>query len=315
MISKPKHIVSTSLALLLSLTALPTFLHAEPFAYVPNEGAGTVSVIDTATDKVVAELPGGSKPRGLAVGIDRHWLYVSDQPHNRLQLVDIGGGALGATVALGESPEGVSISPDAVEGKNDIAVIDTRTNALAFSIKVHGKNPEHAVFSPNGRLLVVSAEEGEAVDIIDFAARKQVAQVAVGARPRGIGFLPDSSRAYVATENANEVFVIDTERFAIVTRIKAGLRANGIAVHPSGKQVYVSNGGDANVSVIDTASNQVVATIPVGQRPWNMALTPDGKKLYVANGRSNSVSVIDTANRVKLRDIPVGKLPWGVVIR
>jgi YVTN family beta-propeller protein len=224
-------------------------------------------------------------------------------------------------VALGESPEGVSISPDgrwvvaAVEGKNDIAVVDTRSNALAFSIKVHGKNPEHAVFSPNGRLLFVSAEEGDAVDIIDFAGAQAVAQVAVGARPRGIGFLPDSSRAYVATENANEVFVIDTEKFCHRRPRQGRTARQRHRRAPDGKQVYVSNGGDASVSVIDTASNQVVATIPVGQRPWNMALTPDGKKLYVANGRSNSVSVIDTASRVKLRDIAVGKLPWGVVIR
>ena len=109
MIFKPNHIASTAFAL---LAALPPFLHAEPFAYVPNEGAGTVSVIDTATDQVVAELPGGSKPRGLAVGANSRWLYVSDQPKNSLQLVDLGARALGAVVALGESPEGVSISPD-----------------------------------------------------------------------------------------------------------------------------------------------------------------------------------------------------------
>src|SRR5438067_913514 len=82
LISKPNR--TATLALLLSLAAPPALLHAEPFAYVPNEGSGTVSVIDTATDRVVAELPGGSKPRGMAVGIDRHWLYVSDQPNNRL---------------------------------------------------------------------------------------------------------------------------------------------------------------------------------------------------------------------------------------
>jgi YVTN family beta-propeller protein len=167
------------LAALALLAALPT-LQAAPggaLAYVPNEGSGTISVIDTGTDEVVAELPGGSKPRGLAVGPDRRWLYVSDQPKNALQLVDLRARALGPAIALGESPEGVGMSPDghwvvaAVEGKNEIAVTDTRSNALAFSIKVKGKNPEHAVFSPNGRLLFVSAEEGEAVDIIDFSAR------------------------------------------------------------------------------------------------------------------------------------------------
>jgi len=34
--------------------AAPLAAPAAPFAYVPNEGSGTLSVIDTATDQVVA---------------------------------------------------------------------------------------------------------------------------------------------------------------------------------------------------------------------------------------------------------------------
>ena len=41
---------------------------AAPVAYVPNEKSGTISVIDTETDSVVAEIKAGDKPRGL-VGI------------------------------------------------------------------------------------------------------------------------------------------------------------------------------------------------------------------------------------------------------
>ena len=62
--------------------------YAAPFAYVPNEGSGTISIIDTATDKVVGDMTAGKKPRGLAVSGD--WLYVSDQPNNSLQLIRVG---------------------------------------------------------------------------------------------------------------------------------------------------------------------------------------------------------------------------------
>jgi YVTN family beta-propeller protein len=158
------------------LAALPLPLHAEPFAYVPNEGAGTMSVIDTATDQVVAELPGGSKPRGLAVGVGQP-LAVCQRPAEQQPAAGRPRRRkLGATVALGESPEGVSISPD---GRWVVAAVEARTRSRwstrapmrwRFRSPVHGKNPEHAVFSPNGRLLFVSAEEGDAVDIIDFTA-------------------------------------------------------------------------------------------------------------------------------------------------
>ena len=184
--------------------ALPTATSAAPFAYVPNEGSSSLSVIDTATDQVVAEIPTGKKPRGTVISLDGRTAYVSDQPNNQLVMVDLVKRKQSGTIALGESPEGVGISPDgrwlavAVEESNDVAFVDTRTNRKAFVVRVSGKNPEHAVFTPDGKYVFVSAEEGEAVNVIDFARRADVAQIPVGDRPRGIGFSPDSRMAYVA---------------------------------------------------------------------------------------------------------------------
>ena len=227
-----------ALTLVMPLAAL-----AAPFAYVPNEGSGSLSVIDTATDQVVGEIAAGKEPRGIVVSADGRTVYVSDQPNNQLVVVDIASRKATGVIALGESPEGVGISPDgrwvaaAVEETNNVAFVDTRTQRKAFVVKVRGKNPEHAVFAPDGRHVFVSAEEGEAVDVIDVARREQVAQIAVGARPRGIGFSPDGKRAYVAAENSNEVYVLDAVGFSVVAKIKAGLRSNGIAVQPDGKRV------------------------------------------------------------------------------
>lgn len=292
-----------------------------PLAYVPNEGSGSLSIIDTSRDALIGEIPAGKKPRGTVITRDGLTAYVSDQPNNRLLVIDLAQRRVSGDIALGESPEGVGLSPDgrwvvaAVEERHEVVFVDTQQRRKAFTVPVKGKNPEHAVFSPDGTLLFVSAEEGDAVDIIDVAARRQVAQVAVGARPRGIGFSPDGRRAYVAAENSSELFVIDVASRSVLKRLAAGTRANGITVHPDGRQVFISNGGDASVSVLDAEKLEIVATIPVGQRPWNMALTPDGRKLYVACGRSHAVSVIDVQRRERLADIAVGKLPWGVAIR
>ena len=130
-----------------------------PFAYVPNEKSGTLSIIDTADDTVVAEIKSGDKPRGLAVSKDGKTLYVSDQPNNSLVKIDLEQRVAVGTVELGESPEGVSISPDgkwvaaASEISNSINFIATKTNKKMFAVKTKGKNPEHAVFSPDGKWL------------------------------------------------------------------------------------------------------------------------------------------------------------------
>ena len=52
------------------------------FAWVTNERAGTVTVFDTATDKVVATLNArGARPRGLQLTADGKRLYVAPERH------------------------------------------------------------------------------------------------------------------------------------------------------------------------------------------------------------------------------------------
>ena len=197
---------------------------------------------------------------------------------------------------------------------SEVVLIDTATLAVHRRIKIKGKNPEHAVWSPDGKLIYVSAEEADSVDIIDVARGEVVKSVKVGDRPRGIGFLPNGTRAYVAAENADVVNVFDTATNDVITRIKAGKRTNGILVTPDGKRVFATSGGDGTVQAIDPESNTIIAATPIGKRPWNMAITPDGGKLYVACGRSNAVAVVDARTNQKIAEIPVGQLPWGVAI-
>ncbi|MBU3709591.1 MAG: hypothetical protein FGM20_10875, partial [Burkholderiaceae bacterium] len=66
----PKSLVAT-----LALLVLPLCAVCAPFAYVQNEKSGSVSVIDTATDEVVADIKAGDKPRGAALSADGRWLY------------------------------------------------------------------------------------------------------------------------------------------------------------------------------------------------------------------------------------------------
>ena len=55
---------------LLAVAAVAPHATGAPLAYVSNEGSGTISVIDTATDKVAATITTGGKPRGIALSLD-----------------------------------------------------------------------------------------------------------------------------------------------------------------------------------------------------------------------------------------------------
>jgi YVTN family beta-propeller protein len=293
-------------------------------AYVGNQGNGTVSLIDTATDAVIRTLPDqgsiGAKVQAVVTSSAPTRSFVVDAGGNALVVIDVASGRIQARLQVGKAPEGASLSPSGktiavcVEDDNQVALVDVATATVTRKIRTQGRNPEHCVFSGAERWRVTSNENSGNLDLIDFKKGRSVDVITVPGHPRGIAWLPNQPIAYVANEDTGAVDVINIEQRAVVQSIKTGLRPAGALASADGQRVFVSNGGDGTVSVIDTATRQVVATIPVGKRPWNMALTHDGKKLYVPNGRSNSVSVIDTASSAVVKEIGVGSLPWGVAI-
>jgi YVTN family beta-propeller protein len=69
--------VAASATLLLASSA-----HAQ-LAYVANEKSGTLSIIDTTTDRVIGDIPAGKKPRGMALSRDGGRLYVTTSRRTR----------------------------------------------------------------------------------------------------------------------------------------------------------------------------------------------------------------------------------------
>jgi YVTN family beta-propeller protein len=293
-------------------------------AYVGNQGGGTISLIDTATDEVIRTLPDqgkiGEKVQAVITNRAQTRSFVVDAAGDTLVVIDLASGRIQARLAVGKAPEGASLSPSGktlavcVEDDNVVALVDVATAKIIKKIHTQGTNPEHCAFSGDERWLMTSNENSDNVDIIDLHAGRSIALVSSTGHPRGIAWLPNRPIAYVAQEGGGGVDIVNVEQRSVVQFIKTGLRPAGVIASADGSRVFVSNGGDATVSAIDPTTQKVIASIPVGKRPWNMALTHDGKKLYVANGRSHSVSVIDTASLAGIKEIVVGELPWGVSI-
>src|SRR3954466_16193505 len=137
----------TLLAALLALCVAGTGdAAAAPFAYVPNEGSASISVIDIATDAVVDTWKLARRPRGIAVSRDGARLYVSDQTANALVVIDTARKAEVGRVALGDSPEAIYLSPDgkwlsaAIEENDTVLLIDTAKLSIAKRIRMRGKN-------------------------------------------------------------------------------------------------------------------------------------------------------------------------------
>ncbi len=159
---------------------------AAPDAYVASCGSssacggnGTVSVIDTATDTVVATVDVGVNPTAVAVSPDGSRVYVAN----------------GCSTC---SKDGT------------LSVIDAANNTVVGSPITVGGHPAGVVVSPGGSRAYVANSYSDTVSVIDTAADTVVATVDVGGFPIAVAVSQDGSRLYVANNGSGTVSVIDT---------------------------------------------------------------------------------------------------------
>src|SRR5262249_1410984 len=105
---------------------------AKPFAYVTNSTSDTVSVIDTATNTVVATVPVGRLLRGVARAPDGTRAYVANEFSDTVSVIDTATNPVVATVPVGRFPLWVAITPDGTRAyvtnfRDTVSVIDTAT--------------------------------------------------------------------------------------------------------------------------------------------------------------------------------------------
>jgi YVTN family beta-propeller protein len=247
---------------------------------IANQFEHTMLIIDPATGEELAR---------IVVGVNGH--EVAASPDGRFAFVPIYGNS--------------GVGRPGTDGAT-IDVIDLRTRKLDSTIDL-GKplRPHRAAFGPDG-MLYVTAELDKAVDVLDPASRKVIAEIPTGAiESHMIAIAPDGSRAYTANVGAGSVSVLDLKKRSLITVIPIAKTVQRISISPDGKWVFTHDQGEARIAVIDTATNKIARWIPVPAVVYSSSPTPDGRKL-VANAPSGKLFVIDLASsKVELSfDIP-----------
>lgn len=81
---------------------------------VANGGANNVSVIDTITNRVIATIPVGKSPHGIAVGErdGRLLVHVGNRGEKSLSIIDVKSNRVVESENLGVHPEHLTASPD-----------------------------------------------------------------------------------------------------------------------------------------------------------------------------------------------------------
>lgn len=310
-----------------------------PAAFVVNGGAGTISVINLAEEKVKEQisLNGATYP---------HHIYL--HPNYSIAAIAITGTDLSAGHA-GHS--------NVVAGLK-IQIIDTRTGQILKEIGLP-KLPHNAIFNSNGSELWVGQMDTSQSHILIYETQKFELKktIAVGRGLSEVTFSNGGDKAFATNTLDHTVSIINPYTYQVEKVIPVGKDPVGAWPGKDGN-MYVDNELSKDVHVLSVASGMVVDTIPLGFKPgyvaqqingevwvsdasngrvviysqsgaeWlirfsittgpdahAIAFAEDGTKAYVTNQGGATVSVIDVATHTKIQDIPVGYMPNGIQLK
>jgi YVTN family beta-propeller protein len=143
--------------------------------------------------------------------------------------------------------------------------------------------PVELKFSPDGQRIYVVCEGNGSVLVVDARARRVVAQVKVGRKPRGLAISPDGKTLYVSNSWSDTVSEIDTGSLQVRRTLKSGWGPVGLTTDRSGKYLYVANSVGNDVSLFDLTTGAEIKRFMTQRYPEQILLSRDGRRVYVSN--------------------------------
>ena len=134
-------------------------------AYVANQLSGSVSVIDTVTNTVVATIPlvaNTDSPMGVAITPDVKYAYVTKGNPNTVSVIATATNLVVATIPVGNGSAKIAVTPDGkyayvtIPGDNTVLVIATASNTVVGSPIPVGNSPSGVAITPDGTHVYVA---------------------------------------------------------------------------------------------------------------------------------------------------------------
>lgn len=214
------------------------------------------------------------------------------------------------------------------------------TDSLILGAKKAGeagkRYPAGIALSPDGRLLYVAENLGDALAVVDTETGRVRARFATERYPYGVAVAPDGT-VYVSAWGGRTVSVFSPipggDGVAPAARIVVARHPSALLLNKDGSRLFVASGSTDRVVVVDTKTRSVIAELldpppggpAEGSTPNALALSEDGKRLYVAEADNNAIGVFDLSARVSnvgtasgsdrlAGRIPTGWYPAGLLV-
>ena len=213
--------------------------------YASATDARQLLTIDSRTGRVLNRAPAGEYPDGLVYDPAVRHVFVSDESGGIEAVFDAAGRRI-ATVQLGGDAGNVQYDPGSgrvladVQSRNQVAVIDPRSNRVVRRVGLPGCDHPHGLNVDAPRRLAFVACDGNArLLTLDLETMKVVGSMQVGESPDVLAFDTSLRRLYVAAESG--VVTVAAERGRRLAKLGQGRLASSahtVAVDPATHLVY-----------------------------------------------------------------------------
>ncbi len=308
---------------------------------VANPDSDSLTLLDTASLQVVAEVPVGRSPRAVSIDPAGARAFVTGRLDDSLTVVDLvrwrvvgsrqvedePAGVVadaGGRVYVAASGAGRLLAYDA-RGLSLLAAVDTEPSPEALALTADGRTLL-VTHSASGRLTVMDAETLSVRRVIATTGDANLATAVTLDEAAGLAYLP-ATRANAS----NPALLFDTTLLPIVAvvDVAAGRElpqrriAIDIADRPASRpaaallaagRLWVVHAGSGDLSVIDLATGRAITHLDVGENPTGIVLAPDGATAYVHASLDGAVTAIDVATLSVRAVAPVTRSPLPVAV-
>src|SRR6266566_1158103 len=248
---------------------------------VVSVASNSVTLIDTATNKIKGKVYVGRSPHEVFFTPDGRELWVTVRGENYVSVI------------------------------NPLQMKETRRIEMA-------NGPGMTMFGPDGRYAFVCSSFTPELTVLDAAAHSIIKRVQQ-ASPfcPNIAVSPENDEVWITLKDVGKVQVFDAKPpFEQKAVLDTGPITNHVnfANNHNGKFAYVTIGGSNEVKVFRRgATPELVATIPVGNLPHGIWPSGDGSRVYVALENGEHCVGIDTVTNKVIANIPIGQTTQALV--
>ncbi|MEZ4377018.1 MAG: hypothetical protein R3B35_01885 [Gemmatimonadales bacterium] len=275
---------ASRLAMLAVMAQVPSL--AAQHLVVVNKDASTVGVHDlSAPEPAAVVLPTGSGPHEVAASGNGRWAVVTDY-----------------------GPQG--------PGGTTLTVVDVPAARVARTITLPYVRPHGAVFQPDHRTVLVTAERDGKVLAVDVVTGEVTGEHATGQRTSHmVALSPDAETAFTANITDGTLSIIPLAGGA-PTIVPVGTMTEAIAAAPDGRTVWLGSNNTGKVFVVDVVRRTVIDSVQTAGFPYRIGFTPDSRTAIVTNPEAGEVRLIDVATRRITAVIPTGAgtQPFGIAV-